>query len=61
MTELALKCVPVVVTCAILRLARQPYYRWLANPITDAEMVAANRADALFDAHRSLLMHPTHR
>ncbi len=33
--------------------ARPPaYYRWLANPITDAELVEAYRANALFDAHR---------
>ena len=36
----------------MLKLARQPYYRWLANPISDAELVEAYRANALFDAHR---------
>lgn len=35
----------------MLTLARQPYYRWLANPVTDAELVEAYRANALFDAH----------
>jgi transposase InsO family protein len=35
-----------------LQIARQPYYRWLAHPITKAELAAAYRADALFDAHR---------
>ncbi|MFF2900842.1 hypothetical protein [Streptomyces sp. NPDC057966] len=44
--------VPVVVTCRVLGLARQPYYRWLARPVTDAELTEAYRADALFDAHR---------
>jgi transposase InsO family protein len=44
--------VPVAVTCRVLKIARQPYYRWLANPITDAELTAAYRANALFDAHR---------
>ncbi|OAN27781.1 integrase [Mycolicibacterium iranicum] len=39
-------------TCRVLKLARQPYYRWLAEPITDAELVEAYRANALFDAHR---------
>ena len=38
-------------TCRVLKLARQPYYRWRANPITDAELVEAYRANALFDAH----------
>ena len=44
--------VPVAVTCRVLNLARAPYYRCLANPVTDAEWVAAHRANALFDAHR---------
>ncbi len=35
MTELAVDGVPVAVTCRVLKLARQPYYRWLATPITD--------------------------
>ncbi|BCO94410.1 IS3 family transposase [Mycobacterium intracellulare] len=38
-------------TRRVLKLARQPYYRWRANPITDAELVEAYRANALFDAH----------
>ncbi|AXK75102.1 IS3 family transposase [Mycolicibacterium neoaurum] len=50
--ELAGDGIPVAVTCRVLKLARQPYYRWLANPITDAELVEAYRANALFDAHR---------
>jgi transposase InsO family protein len=44
--------VPVAVTCRVLNLARQPYYRWLVNPVTHAELTAAYRANALFDAHR---------
>jgi putative transposase len=40
------------VTCRVLKLARQPYYRWLADPITEAELAEAYRANALFDAHR---------
>ena len=39
-------------TCRVLKLARQPYYRWRAEPITDAELVGAYRANALFDAHK---------
>ncbi|WP_333492206.1 acetylxylan esterase [Streptomyces camelliae] len=31
---------------------RQPYYRWLACPVSAAELVEAYRANALFDAHR---------
>ncbi len=52
MTELAAAGIPVTVTCRVLKLSRQPYYRWLANPITDSEVVEAYRANALFDAHR---------
>ncbi len=44
--------VPVAVTCRVLGLARQPYYRWLNRPATDAELAEAYRANALFDAHR---------
>jgi len=51
-TELAASGIPVTVTCRVLRLSRQPYYRWLASPITDNEVVEAYRANALFDAHR---------
>ena len=52
MTELAAMGIPVTVTCRVLKLSRQPYYRWLANPITPSEVVEAYRANALFDAHR---------
>ena len=38
--------------CRVLKIARQPYYRWLAHPVTDAELEQAYRANALFDAHR---------
>ena len=52
MTELAACEIPVAVTCRVLKLSRQPYYRWLQSPITDSEVVEAYRANALFDAHR---------
>ncbi|WP_433294327.1 IS3 family transposase [Actinoplanes sp. CA-030573] len=51
-SELAADGIPVAVTCRVLTIARQPYYRWLARPVTDAERAEAYRADALFDAHR---------
>jgi putative transposase len=47
--ELAADGIPVAVTCRVLTLARQPYYRWLADPVTDAEYAEAHRANALFD------------
>ncbi len=50
--ELADDGIPVTVTCRVLKIARQPYYRWLACPVTDAELAQAYRANALFDAHR---------
>ena len=53
MSELAEDGIPVTVTCRVLKLARQPYYRWLANPITDTELVEAYRANIPFDAHRA--------
>ncbi|MCX4632981.1 IS3 family transposase [Streptomyces sp. NBC_01443] len=50
--ELAVDGVPVTVTCRVLKLARQPYYRWLDRPVADAVLEEAYRANALFDAHR---------
>ncbi|GAA2533123.1 hypothetical protein GCM10010201_35790 [Pilimelia columellifera subsp. columellifera] len=52
MSELAADGIPVAVTCRVLKVARQAYYRWLHQPVTPAEYAAAYRADALFDAHR---------
>ncbi|MDI5903933.1 IS3 family transposase, partial [Streptomyces sp. 12257] len=43
---------PVTVTCRVLKLARQPYYRWLDQPVGDAVLTEAYRANVLFDAHR---------
>jgi putative transposase len=51
-TELAADRIPVAVTCRVLKLSRQPYYRWLADPVTPSEVMEAYRADALFDAHK---------
>jgi putative transposase len=44
--------IPVTVTCRVLKIARQPYYRWLVRSVTDAELDEAYVANALFDAHR---------
>lgn len=51
MTELAADGIPVAVTCRVLKLARQPYYRWLRRPVPDTEHDRALRANALFEAH----------
>lgn len=50
-SELAGDGIPVTVTCRVLKLARQPYYRWRDSPVTDAEWVRAHRINALHDAH----------
>jgi putative transposase len=50
--ELADDGIPVAVTCRVMKIARQPYYRWLACPVTGAELEHAHLANALFDAHR---------
>lgn len=52
MSELAADGVPVAVACRVLKLARQPYYRWLAAPVTPREIQEAYLANALLDAHR---------
>lgn len=50
--ELAADGIPVAVTCRVLNLARQPYYRWLAAPVSAHDLDEAYLANALFDAHR---------
>ncbi len=50
--ELAADGIPVAVTCRVLGIARQPYYRWLAGAVTHRELAEAYLANALFNAHR---------
>jgi len=50
-TERAVDGVRVTVTCRVLKLVRQPYYRWLNCPVTVSGLVAAHRANALHNAH----------
>ncbi len=50
-SELAADHIPVAVSLRVLKLARQPYYRWLKNPATVSEVEAAHRANALHAAH----------
>ena len=38
-------------TCRVLKLARQPYYRWRAHPTTASERLRDARIQALQDAH----------
>jgi putative transposase len=37
----------VAVTCRVLMVNPQPYYRWFASPVTDAELAQAYLANAL--------------
>jgi putative transposase len=50
--ELAEDGIPVAVTCRVLGIARQPYYRWRAIPVSDADRQEAHLVNAIFDAHR---------
>jgi putative transposase len=50
--DLAGDGIPVTVTCRVLKLCRQQYYRWLDQPFTEAELDEAYVANAVFDAHR---------
>ena len=45
--ELAADGIPVTVTCRVLKIARQPFYRWLAEPVTQAEWDQAHLVNAL--------------
>lgn len=50
--DLAADGVPVTVSCRVLKLCRQQYYRWRSRPFTDAELDEAWVANAICDAHR---------
>lgn len=50
-TDLATDEIPVTVSCRVLKLCRQQYYRWRKQPITDIELEEAWLANAIFDAH----------
>ena len=50
--ELAVEGIPVTVTCRVLKLCRQQYYRWVHRPVTDGQVDEAWLANAIFDAHR---------
>lgn len=52
MSELAADGIPVAVSLRVLKLSRQPYYRWRNQQVTQAELIEAYRANALLDAHR---------
>ena len=43
MSELADDGIPVAVPLRVLKLSRQPYYRWRKQQVTRAELVEVNR------------------
>ena len=51
MSELAADGIPVAVSLRVLKLSRQPYYRWRNQQVTEAELIEAYRSNALLDAH----------
>lgn len=51
MKELAGGGIPAQVSCRLLKLSRQPCYRWLRSPVTGRNLVQVYRANALHDAH----------
>ena len=52
MRELAADGIGVSLSCRVLGLCRQQYYRWLAVPVTTAEWDNALLANAVRIAHR---------
>ena len=50
-SELAADQIPVAVSLRVLKLARQPYYRWRDQPVAVSEVEQAYRANALHAAH----------
>ncbi len=51
--QLAEDKIPVTVTCRVLKLCRQQYYRWLDQPFTDEQLDEAWLTNAIFDAHHN--------
>ncbi|WP_433861792.1 IS3 family transposase [Streptomyces sp. L7] len=49
--ELAVGGIAVAVTCRVLKIARQPFYRWVAEPVSERAWDQAHLVNALRDAH----------
>ena len=43
--------VPVAVTCRVLKIAKQPFYRWLKAPVSTRDWDDAQLTNAAIDAH----------
>ena len=52
-SEFADAGIPVTVSCRVLKLSRQAYYRWRNDPVRDADVLRAYRINALHDAHQN--------
>ncbi|MEO0815503.1 MAG: IS3 family transposase, partial [Myxococcota bacterium] len=51
MTDLAADWIAVTLSCRVLGLCRQQYYRWRQQPFTDAQLGEAWLANAVHTAH----------
>jgi len=50
-SELAADGIPVAVTCRVLKFAKQPYYRWLQDPVSQRDWDDAHLINAARDVH----------
>jgi transposase InsO family protein len=50
-SELAADGIAVAVTCRVLKFAKQPYYRWLADPVSQRDWDEAQLINAAIDIH----------
>ena len=44
--------VTVAVTCRVLKIAKQPLYRWLKNPVSDRDWADAQLTNAAIDIRK---------
>lgn len=51
-TDLVCDGIPVAVTCRVLKLSRQGYYKWLKNPVTNRDWDDAIRINAALNIHK---------
>jgi putative transposase len=49
--DLAVKGIPVTVTCGVLGFSPQGYYRWLADPVSQRDWDDAHLLNAIIDIH----------
>lgn len=51
MSERAADGIPVAVTCRVLRFAKQPYYRWSQDPVSQRDWDDEYLVNAAVDVH----------